>query len=278
MSKKRQTELSEIGNDVITHQNSNTQQSTLEPHGWRARIGLILPADNVLIEPELYALRIPGVSFHAVRLTTTDHDAMRRQAVELAGAIRELGLDVVAYACAETSFNGGNGVRQTLSELIALECGVPVVTATNAKLAALKALDVRRVAVATPYKEKSGKQFEQTLRDEGVDVVSSIHRDFQITSTDSREWYATNREPSSNVYAMVRSVDRPDADAIVVASTNLSTLAVLPQMESDSGKPVVTSNQSILWWCLRTLGLDTAGLGIGRLLDLPLGTSAVSER
>jgi maleate isomerase len=241
-------------------------------NGWRGRIGLILPADNVLIEPELYALELSGVSFHTLRMTTTDHEAMRRQGVELAKSITELGLDAVVYGCAETSFNGGSGVRETLSELIAKECGLPVVTATNAMLAALEAMTVRRIAVLTPYKEESGQAFESTMREAGLVVVSAVHRDFSRESTDAREWFMTNRQPASTAYSMARALESADADAIVIASTNLATLAMIAQLERDANKPVVSTNQSILWWCLQTLGIAADGLDLGSLMDLPLGT------
>ncbi|MCU1545300.1 MAG: Arylmalonate decarboxylase [Homoserinimonas sp.] len=245
-------------------------------NGWRVRIGLILPADNVLIEPELYAVDLPGVSFHTLRLTTTDHVAMRRQGVELAKSIRELGLDVVVYACAETSFNGGSGVRETLSELIAAECGLPVVTATNAMLTALKAMAVQRIAVVTPYKDESGRAFERTMREAGLTVVAAVHRDFSRESTDAREWFMTNRQPASTAYSMARALDAQDAEAIVIASTNFATLAMIGQLERDAKKPVVSSNQSILWWCLKTLDIDAAGLNLGSLLELPLGAPTPS--
>jgi len=240
---------------------------SLATYGWRARIGLILPADNILMEPELYALGIPGLSFHALRLTSTDHDAMRHQAGELAGAIRELGLDIVVYACSETSFNAGTGARLALSELIEKECGIPVVTATSALLAAISALGLTKVSVVTPYKEKSGREFVQTLKDAGVSVLSSVHRDFRETSNDSREWYATNREAATTVYQMARSVDVPEGEAIVIASTNLSTLSIRSQLERDRRKPVLSSNQSILWWCLQSLDIEQSAFDLGELAE-----------
>lgn len=238
-------------------------------YGWRGRIGLILPADNVLMEPELNSLRIPGVSFHGLRLTATEPDEMRRQAIEQARAVRELGLDAVAYACAETSFNGGATVRETLAEHIQRECGVPVVTATNALLAALEHAGVRRLALATPYSAESGDILETTLREHGYSITTSRHRDFSLESPDPRVWYLTNRQPSTLAYAIAKSVDTPEADTVVVVSTNFSTLQMIEQLETDLGKRVITTNQSILWWILRTLRIHEPALGIGRLLADP---------
>lgn len=235
-------------------------------YGWRARIGLILPADNVLMEPELNALGLTGVSIHGLRLTATEPDAMRTQAVEIAVAIKELGLDVAVYACAETSFNGGVEVRENLADTIAAECCVPVVTATNALLGALEHVGARRIAVATPYSIASGEVLEATFAEHGFAVAAALHRDFSLESSDPRVWYVTNRQPATSAYEMARAVDHPDADTVVVVSTNFATLQVLEQLEQDLGKRVITTNQSILWWCLRTLRLHEQDLGIGELL------------
>lgn len=238
----------------------------IDLYGWRGRIGLILPADNVLIEPELNALHILGVSFHGLRLTATEPDAMRSQAVELAGAVREMGLDVVVYACAETSFNGGDGVRLSLASEIERECGVPVITATNALLAALDASGARNLALATPYSNGSGQVLEQTLSENGYNVTAALHRDFSLESPDPRVWFLTNRQPPIRTYELARAVDNGDADTLVIVSTNWATLPIIDFLERDTGKRVITSNQSILWWCLARLGVAQHELGIGALL------------
>ncbi|TDE14369.1 hypothetical protein [Jiangella asiatica] len=235
-------------------------------YGWRARIGLILPADNVVMEPELNALVLPGVSFHALRLTETEPERMRRQAVELASAIRELGLDAAVYACAETSFNGGDGARETLAGTIEVECGVPVVTATNALVVALAHVGARRLALATPYSARSGEILEATLNAQGYEIAASLHRDFSLESADPRVWYLTNRQPATMAYEIARSVDTAKADTVVIVSTNLATLQVVDYLEADLGKQVITTNQSIVWWCLRTLRIRQPDLGIGSLL------------
>jgi maleate cis-trans isomerase len=226
------------------------------------------------MEPELNALMLPGVSFHGLRLTATDPKTMRSQAVDQAISIRELGLDAAVYACAETSFNGGAEVRESLAETIERECGVPIVTATNALLAALEHSGSQRLALATPYSAESGAILEATLTERGYDVTSSLHRDFSLESPDPRVWYLTNRQPATLAYDIAKSVDTPEADTVVIVSTNFSTLQIVRQLEDDLGKRVITTNQSILWWCLRVLRIREPDIGIGRLLTDPPVTDA----
>lgn len=237
--------------------------------GSRARIGLILPADNVVMEPELNALALDGVSFHGLRMTSTVHEEMRQQAVDMAATLDEMGVDIAVYACAETSFNGGGDSRETLSAVIASRCSVPVVTATNAMLEALEAVGTRRVSVITPYGARSGRLFEETIAAHGIVVAGAVHRDFSLESDDSREWFATNRQGLATVRDMVLDRRGDDADGVVVAATNIAALGVIDELEQHLGLPVITSNQSILWWCLTRLGVDTTDIPLGRLMRTP---------
>ncbi|PJJ63602.1 maleate cis-trans isomerase family protein [Compostimonas suwonensis] len=237
------------------------------PYGWHARIGLILPSDNVLMEPELNELGLPGVSFHVLRLTATDPEEMRRQAIELAGSITEMGLDVVVYACAETSFNGGRTSRASLSALIAEECGLPVITATEALLRACESMELVQVAVVSPYSVRSGTDLEDVLAENGLTVVAATHRDFSLETDDPRVWFLTNRQAPAEVHAMARQLAHGDADAVLIVSTNLATLRILSPLEEELGKPVLSSNQAIVWWCLRRLGLSIDLSALGRLAD-----------
>lgn len=234
-------------------------------YGSRGRVGLILPADNVTMEPEVYSLGIPGLSFNTLRLTATDHHEMRRQATELSSTIYELGLDAIVYACAETSFNDGSDTSQRLTDILTEKSQLPIITATNAMLAALAHLDSKKLAVVSPYSARSGLDLETTLTANGHQVVSAVHHDFFPESGDPRVWYATNRQPKDITLRLLREIDVTDADTILLPSTNWPTLAVLEQIEQLYGKQVVGSNQSILWWVLKTLGIEGEGGVLGAL-------------
>jgi maleate isomerase len=65
---------------------------------------------------------------------------------------------------------------------------------------------------------------------------------------------------------MIRDADAEGVEGVVVSATNLALLPLLEQAEADIGKPVVGCNQSILWWCLRQLGIKQPVAGYGVLL------------
>ncbi|MND01019.1 Maleate isomerase [compost metagenome] len=57
---------------------------------------------------------------------------------------------------------------------------------------------------------------------------------------------------------------------MLMACTNLHTTDVIQDMEAAIGCPVLTSNQSTLWYCLRRLGRNDNIPELGQLFKLPL--------
>jgi arylmalonate decarboxylase len=68
------------------------------------------------------------------------------------------------------------------------------------------------------------------------------------------------------ITALVRRVDRPDAQAIFVSCTDLRVLELVDMLEEELRKPVLTSNQVTLWAILEALGRRGTVCGYGRLL------------
>src|SRR5262249_41373797 len=68
------------------------------------------------------------------------------------------------------------------------------------------------------------------------------------------------------IAAFALSIDRPDADAIFVSCGALRTLDVVGEIEARAGKPVIASNQAMIWDTLRLAGIPDRFDGYGRLL------------
>jgi maleate cis-trans isomerase len=67
-------------------------------------------------------------------------------------------------------------------------------------------------------------------------------------------------------YDMGVAVDRPDAQAVLLASGNWSALGIVNRLEVAIDKPVLTTNQVSLWAVLRLAGYHAPVFGWGRLL------------
>jgi maleate isomerase len=234
-------------------------------YGWRSRIGLILPVDNAVMEPELYSQHLPGVSFYSMRLDTMERSQMPLRGVAMSQTFVELGADLIVYACAETSFLQGVDGNTWIQRELESRGGLPAITASGAMIQALSILGASRVSLVTPYTEERTEVMKNFLTRHDMTVSGCVSRDFQEGSGETREWYNTNLQGPSVAYQMARSAVDPSAEAVVIVATNFRTFEIISALEGDLKIPVVTTNQAILWASLRRLGLMDSPAHLGRL-------------
>jgi len=108
-------------------------------YGWRAEIGFITPANNTVIEPELYHVVPEGISFHFTKLIFKSgaRDGKNKD-VDNEGldCLARSKVDVIGYACMATSLIGSDQWEKDAAD----RTGLPTVTATGAVKAALRAV------------------------------------------------------------------------------------------------------------------------------------------
>jgi maleate isomerase len=72
-------------------------------------------------------------------------------------------------------------------------------------------------------------------------------------------------------YELAVENDSPEIDGVFLSCTNTTQIEAVDAIERALGKPVVNSNQAVLWGCLNRLktafGDDWSIAGLGRLLD-----------
>ena len=67
-------------------------------------------------------------------------------------------------------------------------------------------------------------------------------------------------------YDLAMKINRPDADAIVLACTNWKSMDVIERIERETGKPVISTTQASVWATLKAIGWKQPVAGYGRLL------------
>ncbi len=230
----------------------------------RAKIGFVLLATEQTIEDDVFRLCPDGVGVHFTRAFIEDSitvDSLSRHADDLARAASTLlpdgSLDVICYGC--TSGSLVIGEERVFEEL---NKGAPNAKATSlitSVIQALKAIGARRIAVATPYLDEVNQREVEYLENAGFEVM-------QISGLQLEKDSDMIRVSPEFLEDFALKSDTADSDALFVSCGALRTLDTVDQLERKLGKPVVCSNQAMIWHVLRLAGVDDRMDGYGQLL------------
>src|SRR5882672_6980227 len=222
--------------------------------GWRARLGFLVPPGNPTVETEMIALAPQGVALHFHRMTArgtggsldgqTERNRMMVDNID--GSVELLAMvepDVIVVAHTATSYHlGRRGV-----------------TAFGAVVRALERLNLRKLALGTPYSAEVTSQGKAHLEAHGFEVVNFDN----LKGIDNI--YDTTAEQA---YRLARSVDAEDAEAVFLSGTGMPTVSVLEALEQDLGKPVISSASAMMWHALRLAGVGQPVPDYGRLVSM----------
>ncbi|SNX60814.1 maleate cis-trans isomerase [Streptomyces sp. TLI_55] len=186
--------------------------------------------------------------------TDIGEDAHREDALlemgspeRLAAGVEELrmgGAESVVWACTSGSFvRGWEGAHEQVRAL-AMAAGMPASSTSFAFVHAAQEIKAGRVAVGATYPDDVAAMFADFLRAGGLEVTG-VEGAGIITAAEVGTW------GEAEVFALARQADTPDADALLLPDTALHTVAHLPALEKELGKPVLTANQVTVWEGLR---------------------------
>jgi maleate isomerase len=195
-----------------------------------------VPWANTAVEEELPLWAERGVVYHYARLvppgrlTTLDDGFLRGLAAavpDAAGQLARLPLAGVLLACTSVGFSG------LTADL------PPVVSAFDALVDLLRRRRARRIVLATPYPEPLTRREAAAFTRVGVDVLAnvSLGRDDEL-----------DRTTPTDILDLIADLGADavrDADMIVLSCTAWRTAGLLPRIEGDLGRPVVSSNLAL---------------------------------
>ena len=228
-----------------------------------ARVGLIIPSSNRMVEQEMARFFQPGVTLHVARLRMTGPhhvplDQLLPRIEEATRTLTDAKCDVVAFHCTATSMEEGMAGEERVLAAVA-RAGAPQVTSTATAIRrAFDALGARRIVLVTPYSQHTTDEEAAFLRAAGCEVLHAVGHD--LAGSDA--YCATPPEfwRDSTIAAA-----RPDADAYLVSCANIAALGVIDALEQRLDAPVITSNQAILWDALARIAHDDVSACPGRL-------------
>lgn len=230
-----------------------------------ARIGLIIPSSNRMVEDEMVRHLPPGFVAHIARLRMTGThrvaiDELMPRVEAAAATLVDARCDVVAFHCtANSTAEGLDGEEKLLAALRRAGAGEVTTTATAIRRA-LAALRARRIVLLTPYSAHTTDEEAVFLTKASYEVVYA--RGLALKGSD--EYCATPPQ-----FWRDRAIEaaRPDADAYLLSCANISVFPIIADIEQKLDRPVVTSNQAVIFHALSLLRTADRRNCPGRLFD-----------
>ena len=239
--------------------------------GDQARLGLIILQTDQTIEYEFSAIFAPqdGVALYGARIPNAmevSSETLRQMEVDLphtAGLLpRQFGFDVIGYACTSgATLIGEDRVDKLIREIHPQAKTTNPITACKAALAAL---DLRRIALVTPYPVDVTREMQANLQAAGYQTGA-------VASFAQSDDFTVARISAESILDAVLQIGaRDECDGVFVSCTSLRALQIIPAAETELGKPVIASNQALAWHMARLAGLTGSVPDGGRLFSTSL--------
>ncbi|AHD09055.1 maleate cis-trans isomerase family protein [Phaeobacter gallaeciensis] len=233
----------------------------------RASLGFILMSTDLACEADLFAMAPDGVGVHITRLRTDDYttnETLARHIDHMADAAGRLQPDmkpaVIAYCC-----TSGSIVCREENVFREIRKGAPYtqpMSIVTGVMDALREVGAKQIVVGTPYLDDVNTAEAEYLLAARFDIL-----DIQGLQLETGVEFGQVEPAYWKDFAL--EIDQPDADAIFLSCSGTRTLEVVEEIEQAAGKPVITSNQALMWSCLRRAGITDHLNGFGQLFNHP---------
>jgi maleate isomerase len=231
--------------------------------GPRGVLALLVPLQNSNMQPEYEAMRPQGINNQIYRIDLSVADRVPEAAIRVIDGALGCWPDVVVV---------GNSVemrlmtpamfddyRAALQEKIG---DIPLVTATDATIAALEAVGAKRIAAISPMSDAYSQSVADYYQAFGFEVPCHSGLQVGLPQNIINLGYAEARDA-------FRKLDRDDIDTFLHVGGALGIADSIEKLEQEFGRPVVSVNVATYWRALRTIGMTNPLTGFGRLAQMP---------
>jgi maleate cis-trans isomerase len=214
----------------------------------RARIGMIIPSVNSMTEPQFNRFAPPGLGVHVARARVAGQwkrplAAMADEIELSAKLLGDVAPDLIVFHCTDTSMSQGPDGEGRILDIVKEATGIEALATSRLVLEALQALGIKKIVLLSPY--RSNQAVIDYLTATGFTVVHDVAlalKPLDFAKITPREWTE-----------LARTHDRAEADGIFLSCTNTTQIEAIADIERALGKPVVNSNQAVLWGCVQRL-------------------------
>jgi maleate isomerase len=244
----------------------------IDPIGYRAKFGVLVPSTNTIVENEFARLAPAGVSnntgrFHVDNIdlnSDADFESLIDQVkASLGHAVDDIVTCdpdmVVLGMSAETFWDGMDGSHKLKARISEQAGGRPVALGSEACQAAVNAFGAKKVAVLTPYWPVGDEQVRRYFTEIGLEVTA-------LKGLKARSPIHIACQKEEDLVSSLKELNESDPDLIVQVGTNLCLGEIATEAERWLGKPVIAINTAIYHFALRQSGIEDRIYGQGRLM------------
>ena len=165
-------------------------------------------------------------------------------------------IDAIAYGC--TSGTIAIGEEKIEAKIQLAKPGCYVTTPITSAIKAINQMKIKKISIFTPYPESVNKTILEYFNKKNIEVLSfssfNLDSDTEIGKVDP-----------NYLLEVLTKMDTGDAEALFISCTALPALKILDQLENKIKKIVFSSNQTLIWDSIRSVGYKLSITGYGKL-------------
>tara|TARA_Y100001958_G_C21225217_1_gene550603 strand:- start:1169 stop:1915 length:747 start_codon:yes stop_codon:yes gene_type:complete len=231
------------------------------------RVGLIALATDFMIERDfINIIKDKQIDFFVNRiecynpLTKENLIRMADKVTEVANNILpNENIDCIVYGC--TSGTIAAGYDSIEKKVKAAKPNAKLTTPSSAAIKALRKFNVKRLSIFTPYSKILNDEVVEYFSKEGFEITSNNYLDIAAD-------YDIGKVDQKFLYNILSKIDLTDADALFISCTALPVLNIIDDLEKKLNKPVLSSNQILIWDSLESIGKNNDVTGFGKLFKI----------
>ena len=229
-------------------------------------IGLIRPSDK-RVPDEAKQMYPTGVKWLVTVLglrtmTPEGYDSVIPKVENAAKELRDQGAQGISLMGTSLTFYKGAEFNRKLIQSMHEATGLPCTTMSTGIIEGLKAVNGKRLAVATAYEDEVNRRLVVFLNESGFQVES-------LKGLSIEKIADVRKVTDDKVMALCSDVCRsaPNADSLLISCGGLVTLHRHVALEKQYKLPVVSSTPAGLWVAMRMMGHSGRAPGLGKLLE-----------
>ena len=231
------------------------------------KIGLIALASDYMIEKDfIKIIKDKKIDFFVNRIECFN-PLTKENLIKMSEKVTEVTKDIlpnekidcVAYGC--TSGTIAAGYEAIQKKIKNAKPEAIVITPSTASIKALKRLNIKKIAIFTPYSKKLNDEVLDFFKNENFEIKANsyfnIESDIDIGKVDP-----------NYLYEVLSKMDLNGAEALFVSCTALPALSIIDKLEKKLNITVLSSNQTLIWDTLNSIKNKETTKGFGKIFEV----------